>query len=154
MNQSVPAFLPPVALVAAPAPRASVCRKRVRRRARMTLRPQDSEAQSGRDRAAIEAEFAVNGGSGGFSGEVDADLARLRERMQLLSRKDEQWREICEQFAGLAFLTGLPMVDGETGEPTPLAWGFLSVSVVVPTYLLFVAADWLHVASSSFGSAF
>lgn len=118
---------------------------------KMTLRPSDSSYREERDRRAIESEFVLSPMCGG---EVDADMAMLRERMQTLGKKEKQWAEVCQQFVSLSMLTGIQLVDGKSGEPTGYAWLFLAVTSGIPLYLVFVIANWLHTTSVSFSHLF
>lgn len=113
----------------------------------MTLQPQDSSWREERDRRAIESEFLIPARVGG---EVDNDMAVLRERMQMLGRKEKQWADVIHQFTSMSILTGIPLIDAETGEPTVKAWVFLSLSAAVPFYVMCLAAQWLHSSSVSF----
>lgn len=115
----------------------------------MTLHPQDLSWHNERDRLAVESEFV----STRDSGEVDADMAMLRERMQLLGNKENQWAQICEQFLSLSMLTGVPLVDRHTGEPTLRAWILFTISAALPLYVVALAIQWLHSSSVSFSHA-
>lgn len=115
----------------------------------MTIHPQDLSWRNERDRLAIESEFI----SSRDSGEVDADMAMLRERMQLLGKKEKQWTQICEQFLSLSMLTGVALVDRHTGEPTARAWIFFTISAALPLYVVALAVQWLHSSSVSFSHA-
>ena len=114
---------------------------------RMTLRPQESSWKEDGDRRAIESEF-----KGGFNMNtvVDADMSVLRERISLISRKEKQWKEVCEQFSALSFLTGIPMLSDDNGEPTFTAWLFVFLSLAVPLYLLYALSEWLRTALDAF----
>lgn len=118
---------------------------------RMTLQPQDSSWREEGDRRAIESEFFV---PVRVTGEVDDDMAMLRERMQMLGKKERQWSDVCQQFISLSVLTGLPLVDADSGEPTARAWLFLSLSAAVPLYIVCLATQWLHSTSISFSHVF
>lgn len=136
------------AVLTKPVPSTSFqCARRRARTPSMTLQPQDCSWQEERDRRAIESEFVVTVRN---SGEVDNDMPMLRERMQMLGRKEKQWADVCQQFISLSILTGIPLIDPETGEPTARAWLFLSLSAAVPLYVLCIGAQWLHTTSSSF----
>lgn len=117
----------------------------------MTLQPQDSSWREEQDRRAIESEFFV---PVRVTAEVDEDMAMLRERMQMLGRKEKQWADVCQQFISLSILTGIPLIDAERGEPTVRAWLFLSLSAAVPFYILCLTAQWLHSTSVSFSHVF
>lgn len=117
----------------------------------MTLQPQDCSWREERDRRAIESEFFVTVRE---TGEVDNDMAMLRERMQMLVRKEKQWADVCQQFISLSVLTGIPLIDPETGEPTARAWIFLSLSAAVPLYVLCLIAQCLHTSSVAFSHLF
>ncbi|KAI0562948.1 hypothetical protein FGB62_48g14 [Gracilaria domingensis] len=126
------------------------CGRRARPRvAVMTLHPQDLSWREERDRHAVESEFI----SIRHDGKVDADMAMLRERMQLLGQKEKQWADICHQFLSLSMLTGVALVDRDTGEPTLRAWILFSLSAAVPLYVVALLIHWLHTTSVSFGSA-
>ena len=114
---------------------------------RMTLKPQESSWKEDRDRIAIENEF-----KGCVHTSVDADMSVLRERMSLISRKEKQWKEVCEQFSALSFLTGIPMLSDDNGEPTFTAWLFVFLSLALPLYLVYELSDWLYRASESFAA--
>ncbi|CAN8073147.1 unnamed protein product [Agarophyton chilense] len=115
----------------------------------MTLHPHDVSWKEERDRLAAESEFI----STRLSGVVDADMAMLRERMQMLGHKEKQWGEICSQFLSLSMLTGVPLVDRHTGEPTLRAWLLLSLSAAVPLYIVAMLVYWLQSTSLAFGNA-
>lgn len=117
----------------------------------MTLQPKDCSWREERDRLAIESEFLL---TVTVSGEVDNDMAMLRERISILGRKERQWADICQQFISLSLLTGIPLINSETGEPTSRAWLFLSLSAAVPLYVVCVGAQWLHTSSISFSHIF
>lgn len=116
----------------------------------MTLHPRDSSYREERDRQAIESEFVL----ATHSREVDDDMGMLRERIQLLGRKEKQWADVVHQFTSMSLLTGIPLIDADTGEPTVRAWVFLSLSAAVPLYVLCLAAQWLHSTSVSFSHLF
>lgn len=125
--------------------RASIARCTVQpSRPFMTLRPQDSKWKEDRDRRAIESEFIGN------ADHVDLHMAVLRERMAVLVRKEKQWKELCNQFSALSFLTGIPMLTEDNTQPTATAWLFVFLSIAVPLYLLYCVSEWLYSASVSF----
>lgn len=113
----------------------------------MTLQPQDCSWREEQDRRAIESEFLIPACVGG---EVDDDMAMLRERIQMLGKKESQWSDIVHQFTSMSILTGIPFIDAETGEPTAKAWVFLSLSAAVPLYIACLAAHWLQSTSIQF----
>lgn len=120
------------------------------RLSKMTLRPQDSKSwKEERDKRALESEFKETSSS-----TVDADISQLHERIALLSRREKQWKEIRRQFDALSFLTGIPMLSEETGDPNYLAWTFMALSISVPAYLLYCVSQSLFAASNSFTHLF
>lgn len=130
--------------------RSSCCLRRTARprvAPAMTLQPQDCSWREEQDRIAIESEFLIPACVGG---EVDDDMVMLRERIQLLDKKESQWSDIIHQFTSMSILTGIPFVDPETGEPTAKAWVLLSLSAAVPLYMTCLAAHWLQTTSIQF----
>lgn len=117
----------------------------------MTLQPQDSSYRHERDRLAIESEFLIPVTA---TGEVDAHMNILRERIQTLDRKEKQWSDIVSQFTSMSMLTGIPFVDSNSGEPTFRAWVFLTLGAVVPLYVVYMVALWLHDTSLAFEHLF
>lgn len=114
----------------------------------MTLRPQDrtSRFREEGDRRAVESEFRL----ATTSGEVDRNMGSLRERMEMVRRKEKQWADVVHQFTCMSVLTGVPLIDGDSGEPTARAWVFLSLSAAVPLYVFCLVAQWVHASSISF----
>lgn len=113
----------------------------------MTLSPKDCSWTSARDLRAIESEFYV---SLRPSSQVDEDMNRLRRRILVLGRKEKQWSGICQQFASLSVLTGIPMVDSDSGEPSATAWVFISLASFFPLYILSCLAQLVHATSGTF----
>lgn len=117
----------------------------------MTLHPQDHSHREERDRRAIESEFLI---PVSVTAEVDNDMAVLRQRIRMLDRKEKQWADIVHQFASMSMLTGIALVDAESGEPTTRAWVLMGLSAAVPLYVLCLVAQWLHTTSASLSQMF
>ena len=63
-----------------------------------------------------------------------------------------QWEQLKDSFAELSILTGIPLLDEKSGNPNYRAWLLVTLSVAVPTYLLYIGAQALKSASEAFGS--
>lgn len=113
---------------------------------RMTLHPQDHSHKEERDRRAIESEFLI---PVSVTTEVDSNMAVLRQRIQMLGRKEKQWTDVVHQLTSMSMLTGIPLINVESGEPTARAWVLLALSAAVPLYVLCLVGQWLHSTSVS-----
>lgn len=118
---------------------------------RATLQPNECSWRSERDLRAIESEFYVS--LRHSTQAVDEDMHRLRRRISVLGKREKHWANICQQFVSLSVITGIPMIDTESGEPTTTAWLCLSLSTVVPLYLLSVIVSWIQSVSPVLSSS-
>lgn len=149
------AFLPPTLLTAhnRPLGHRRIVSRPVRTFAtpRATLQPNECSWRSERDLRAIESEFYVS--LRHSTQAVDEDMHRLRRRISVLGKREKHWANICQQFVSLSVVTGVPMVDTDSGEPTTTAWLCLSLSAVVPLYLLSVIIAWIQSVSPALSSS-
>lgn len=149
-----PQAILPRTLLRQPAKNSSWSRCRVRTGSKFivaTLQPNECSWKSERDLRAIESEFYV---SLRYSTKaVDENMDRLRRRISMLGEKEKHWAYICQQFVSLSLLTGIPMIDVDSGDPTPLAWFFLSLSTVIPLSILSVLVNWIHSISPILASS-
>lgn len=118
---------------------------------RATLQPNECSWRSERDLRAIESEFYVS--LRHSTQAVDEDMHRLRRRITVLGKREKHWANICQQFVSLSVITGIPMIDTDSGEPTTTAWLCLSLSTVVPLYLLSVIVTWIQSVSPVLSSS-
>lgn len=118
---------------------------------RATLQPNECSWRSERDLRAIESEFYVSFRHSTQA--VDEDMHRLRRRISVLGKREKHWANICQQFVSLSIITGIPMIDTDSGEPTTTAWLCLSLSTLVPLYLLSIIVSWLQTVSPVLSSS-
>lgn len=147
----------------------------------MTLKPDEDKSSNGKgdkDRKAIEGEFT---GLDHVS-MVDKDMTRLyrrlqpyREQLKQLNKQmykeieleeeriklegfskilDEQMEGMKEELKEISALTGIHILDPETGELTYKAGLVLLVGIGIPVYVLYLSVQILRSVSVAFGHMF
>lgn len=125
--------------------------------------PEQPDQPDQPDQRAIDSEWSTGPVAKGASGDADADddsafaakdVEKPSEGVEELSTNERKWAEIMVALSTLGEETELPLYDAESGKPTITACVFIPLSIVGPVVLFFIAADWLHRVSVSFGRLF
>lgn len=80
---------------------------------------------------------------------VDADMGRLRARMKRVGVRERRTAQVTRKLSEFAVTSGIPLVDPKRVEPTTAGWMLLSMSAVVPLWVLCVVAQWVHSAAAT-----
>jgi len=72
----------------------------------------------------------------GVSTDMDPDMAKFKERVDLMKTTEKQWSEIKDMLRPIQVASGITLLDPFTNEPTPAAFVLMGMTLLVPFILV------------------